>query len=147
MNPHKDKQLCERLTKGQWTWINANHSEARAGRLFAEGELVLDADPGIFFYNIYDVKFIAQARALLPEYIAKVEAQQQEIVRKTQCLEHCLDNYKGALSNAELQLTVNSHLEQPSGEEFKNKIDLENKINYLKAQIQLIEQALEVGDG
>jgi len=68
------KELDSNATPGTWTWINSNMSINRFGRLFANSDLVLDADLGAFGSNIHDAKLIAEYRTLCPALLAEYEA-------------------------------------------------------------------------
>lgn len=66
-----------------WSWINANTSHGRLGRLFSNtGDLILDADPGIFG-DVEHGKLIAQ----VPQMQSTVNAQAEEIKRLRECLQ------------------------------------------------------------
>lgn len=60
-------ELDEKATDGPWSWINANSSIGRAGRLFGVSDLILDSEAGIFADNFNDVNLIAEYRTLCPQ--------------------------------------------------------------------------------
>jgi hypothetical protein len=53
-------ELDKRRTQGTWSWINSKWSEARAGRLFGEGSLVLDS-PDFIYCSTDDAQFVMAA--------------------------------------------------------------------------------------
>lgn len=73
-------ELDEKATPGEWTWINADSSINRAGRLFGNGQLIIDAEPGIFYDNIKDITLIAEYRALAPQLARQVDALERALL-------------------------------------------------------------------